>query len=177
MFSLSGPQTTSTRERERSCSGVTSVIFRYGVHTKTVLPIHCNEKQNGKCTKCELSPCQQKHGILVLEETDSNQSQDREEEIDKKRELEKNFDRTKPLEEEEEVEKRSTGCYALGYASGKFFVMPPANLKKYLPSGYASGYASGNFFKIFKKIAQGNALSYPSGYALGHPRGCLSLNN
>ncbi|KRX40406.1 hypothetical protein T05_5146 [Trichinella murrelli] len=49
--------------------------------------------------------------------------------------------------------------------------------KKYLPSGYASGYASGNFFKIFKKIAQGNALSYPSGYALGHPRGCLSLNN
>ncbi|KRX31519.1 hypothetical protein T05_6903, partial [Trichinella murrelli] len=44
------------------------------------LPIHCNEKQKGKCTKCELSPCQQnylslflffRHGILeVPEETD-----------------------------------------------------------------------------------------------------------
>ncbi|KRY53953.1 hypothetical protein T03_1175, partial [Trichinella britovi] len=56
--------TTSNPERERGCGGVTSVIFRYGVHifchTKTVLPIHCNEKQNGKCTKCELSPCQHK---------------------------------------------------------------------------------------------------------------------
>ncbi|KRY57623.1 hypothetical protein T03_1719 [Trichinella britovi] len=65
----------------------------------TVLPIHCNEKQNGKCTKYELSPCQQKHGIFeVPEETDCSgitsvrisflsisQSQDREEEIDKKR--------------------------------------------------------------------------------------------
>ncbi|KRX33035.1 hypothetical protein T05_14238 [Trichinella murrelli] len=76
--------------------------------------------------------------------------------------------------------------YASGYASGNIFAMPRAifeknfafrlclgaNLKKYLPSGYASGYASGNIF-----IAQGNALSCPSGYALGHPRGCLSLNN
>ncbi|KRX45460.1 hypothetical protein T09_4426, partial [Trichinella sp. T9] len=56
--------TTSNPERERGCGGVTSVIFRYGVHifchTKTVLPIRCNEKQNGKSTKCELSPCQQK---------------------------------------------------------------------------------------------------------------------
>ncbi|KRX42659.1 hypothetical protein T09_1695, partial [Trichinella sp. T9] len=59
-------------------------------------------RNNGKCTKCELSPCQKKHGILeVPEETDCSgitsvrisflsisQSQDREEEIDKKRELE-----------------------------------------------------------------------------------------
>ncbi|KRX58791.1 hypothetical protein T09_14941 [Trichinella sp. T9] len=67
--------------------------------------------------------------------------------------------------------------YAWGYASGKISAMPRANLKKYLPSGYASGYTSSNFFKIFKKIAQINALSYPSGYALGHPRGCLSFNN
>ncbi|KRY54670.1 hypothetical protein T03_10378 [Trichinella britovi] len=45
--------TTSNPERERGCGGVTSVIFRYGVHIfchtktcyKTVLPIHCNEKQ------------------------------------------------------------------------------------------------------------------------------------
>ncbi|KRX40405.1 hypothetical protein T05_4612 [Trichinella murrelli] len=42
----------------------------------SVLPIRCNEKQNGKSTKCELSPCQQKgvskqDGIVeVPEETD-----------------------------------------------------------------------------------------------------------
>ncbi|KRY49227.1 hypothetical protein T03_9333 [Trichinella britovi] len=79
--------------------------------------------------------------------------------------------------------------YASGYASGNIFAMPQGKFKKIFALWlcfrlrlrqyfrYASGYASGNFFKIFKKIAQGNTLSYPSGYALGHPRGCLSLNN
>ncbi|KRX40387.1 hypothetical protein T05_15724 [Trichinella murrelli] len=49
------------------------VLESFTANKPTVLPIHCNEKQNGKCTKCELSPCQQKHGILeVPEETDNS---------------------------------------------------------------------------------------------------------
>ncbi|KRZ62361.1 hypothetical protein T02_8181 [Trichinella nativa] len=57
-----------------------------------------------------------------------------------------------------------------GNASGKIFAMPPANLKKYLPSGYTPGYASGKisgthgatppakFFVIFEEIAPDFAL-------------------
>ncbi|KRX71707.1 hypothetical protein T06_515, partial [Trichinella sp. T6] len=38
------------------------LIYR---HVIRLLPIHCNVKQNVKCTKCELSPCHQNffHGV------------------------------------------------------------------------------------------------------------------
>ncbi|KRX58739.1 hypothetical protein T09_12507 [Trichinella sp. T9] len=169
MFSLSGPQTTSTRERERSCSGVTSVIFRYGVYTKTCYRQCCKStamRNNGKCTKCELSPCQKKHGILeVPEETDCsgitsvrisflsiisvNVTFQITISRSRRRDRQEKRTRIKPLKEKTTLspgkekiltigigsERLGKEGYALGYASGKFFIA----------AGYAPGYASGNF--------------------------------
>ncbi|KRX71749.1 hypothetical protein T06_7124 [Trichinella sp. T6] len=151
--------TASTRERERRCSGVTSVIFRYGVHifchTKTV-PIHCNEKHNGKCTLCERVSA----NCLPVNKSMASwrsQSQDREE-------------NWKKATERKDHQPQAT---------------PQAMLQaKYLPSGYALGYASGKFFiscenfRDFQKYSRGlcprlrfrqflNKYS-PSGYAAGY---------
>ncbi|KRY13652.1 hypothetical protein T12_2800 [Trichinella patagoniensis] len=153
--------------KEKGCGGVTSVIFRYGVHifchtqtcSSTVSPIHCKEKMGmHKVRIVSLSPkgVSKQNGIVeVPGETDCREvTKSRKEDQDEICSPGKETILTgKELEFWKFPQHRQSHNSHLKSGVEECVATPQATLqailKKYSPSGYALGYASGKFEKIF----------------------------
>ncbi|KRX64782.1 hypothetical protein T09_1950 [Trichinella sp. T9] len=75
-------------------------------------------RNNGKCTKCELSPCQQKHGILeVPEETDCSGITSITISRSRRRDRQEKRTRIKPLKEKTTLSPGKEKIFTIGIGS------------------------------------------------------------